>query len=185
MIIRLLAALSAVHQSITDSFFAGRFAKKMENLISAYLENKKKAEETGYVAQYRLLKTIESLIESIEELKHLKLSRELPLSLAHDRLLRYNLDCLKNKISQPAMEEKALSKSAERKSMPSAPLSGNAEKIFSFVKSASRARAKDIIDEFSVLSERTVKRSLRELIRTGALKKFSEDRVRYYSVSGR
>lgn len=193
--IQLLAALASAHQSVGDQFFTARLNRKTEELISGYFSIQK-SEQSGDgadVAQYRKqfehLKAVDSLIDLIEELRHLKMGRPLPLSIALDRLLRYRLNVGKNikgsKPQTPAKKEKSeQSEPDEFMYLPSKPaVSQTAEKIVNYVRHASRARTKEIIDEFSALSERTVKRSLKELTQKGILKKIMKDRAMYYLVS--
>ena len=59
-------------------------------------------------------------------------------------------------------------------------LTENQERILGFIRQSEVARAKDIIDEFSVLSERTVKRNLKELMSSGLVQKRLENRAVFY-----
>ncbi len=62
---------------------------------------------------------------------------------------------------------------------PSA-MSKNKEAILNFIRRTQRARAKDIVDSFHGLSQRTVKRNLKELIMSGRVQKRSEHKAVYY-----
>ena len=62
-------------------------------------------------------------------------------------------------------------------------LSGNKQKILNYIKRSPNSRTRDIIYEFSVLSERTVKRNLKELVGEGLVKKFSKDNAVYYQTT--
>ena len=54
-------------------------------------------------------------------------------------------------------------------------------KILNFIKSYPDTRAKDIINEFSALSDRTVKRNLTELLKMRMIKKRVDNKATYYS----
>ncbi|HEY4504223.1 MAG TPA: hypothetical protein VJI73_00440, partial [Candidatus Paceibacterota bacterium] len=61
-------------------------------------------------------------------------------------------------------------------------LNPSKQKILEFIKSYPNTRTKDIINEFNALSDRTVKRSLTELMQIGLLKKKIENKAVYYSI---
>lgn len=66
-----------------------------------------------------------------------------------------------------------------------APRSENRKLILKFIRGVSEARTKDVVDEFNILSERTVKRNLHELVVEGFLRKQVKDRgVFYIPVEG-
>lgn len=181
--IRSVTAVSAAHQAIADPFFVRRLNSKLEQFVETYLAWAARPEIPSLEFEHR--KSAESLIDLLEELRHLNQGRALPLSVAQDRLLRYQLLLLKNR--PPAIAAPAETKPAKIKKEIVLPersaLSSTAEKIVGFVRRTSSARTKDIIGEFSVLSERTVKRSLKELTRKGILKKTMKDRAMYYLVN--
>ena len=60
--------------------------------------------------------------------------------------------------------------------------SSNKERIFNFIKRSPNSRTKEIIDEFNILSERTVKRNLKELTTEGLVRKLAKDKGVYYSA---
>ena len=57
----------------------------------------------------------------------------------------------------------------------------NKEQIFNYIKKTPDIRTKEIMSEFSALSGRTVKRSLKELTDGGFLKKRSDGAAVYYT----
>ena len=62
-------------------------------------------------------------------------------------------------------------------------LNKSKKKILEFIKSYPNIRTKDIITEFNVLSNRTVKRNLTDLLRTGLIKKRVDNKAVYYYSS--
>jgi Fe2+ or Zn2+ uptake regulation protein len=60
--------------------------------------------------------------------------------------------------------------------------SSNKERIFNFIKHSPNSRTKDIIEEFNILSERTVKRNLKDLATEGLVRKFAKNKGVYYSA---
>ena len=63
-------------------------------------------------------------------------------------------------------------------------LNKSQQKIFEFIKSFPERRTKDIIYEFNVLSGRSVKRNLNDLLQAGLIKRRIENKAVYYSVAG-
>jgi predicted transcriptional regulator len=193
-IIRILSALAAFQQSVNDKFFSNRLTEKTNELIESYLEILKLPIGDSFnVAQSRSLRNhfviIDSLGDLLEEMNHLNLGNQTPLLISHGRLLRHKLQLLKiipsseKKVEKIELDPKPILKKIKSKSVND--LTITTEKIFDFIKNKPRVRTKEIIDQFSALSERTVKRSLKELIRRGLLKKESENRAMYYSASFR
>lgn len=78
-------------------------------------------------------------------------------------------------LSNTASDEKPHSHLANQ-----AVISKNKEAILDFIRHTPRARARDIVDGFHELSERTVRRNLRELIESGLVQKRSEQKAVYY-----
>lgn len=180
-LIRLSAALFAVHHSLTDQFFADRFGRRLDRFLESYLYWKIISDSPAKAEHARMA---EAISEAIEEFSHLGISSEICLAAAQQQLLRYKLFLLKHRPTASVPTEKFESaglpvKEAKPKIKKLNPTS---EKIVSFVRSAPRVRTKDIIDQFSAMSERTVKRSLKELTKRGLLRKILENRASYYSA---
>jgi len=62
-------------------------------------------------------------------------------------------------------------------------IEGNRQKILDFVRRFPNTRTKEVIDEFNVLSVRTVKRSLKGLVDDGLLQKRIEANAVFYFPS--
>ena len=147
------------------------------------------------VAYQNLLNSINGALDYLEYLEHDSKSDTTPLLLAQKNLLKFKLHVLKrNQVVKPErnkVEDKATNVSEiglkpilKHKTVRSAlKLDSNKEKIFNFIKKFPDARTKEIIDEFNALSDRTVKRNLKELIDEGFLKKKSEGGAMCYLIT--
>lgn len=184
--IGVINALSSLHQSVMDEFFSYRLSVKMNLIIESYVNTQV---DRPNVAQSIATKThladVNGILEFVEELKYLKIGQPTPLAITHDRILRYKLSILKKHAANP-VKTQTIKAESKRDAVSSAQSAGNlnqnAEKIFSFVRTRQCVRTKEIVHQFSALSERTVKRSLKELTRQGLLKKESANRAMYYSA---
>ena len=58
----------------------------------------------------------------------------------------------------------------------------NKDKILSLIKRRNKIRAKDIIGEFNDISDRTVKRTLKDLADNGLIRKEEINKAVYYSI---
>jgi hypothetical protein len=116
-----------------------------------------------------LLDRIESL-KSIDYATHLLLKKKILSLKLNILLVNKSLTSIN---STKATDAKKKIKLTEK---------SNKGKILGYVKKNPKARAKDVVDEFSILSERTVKRNLMELVRDGLLGKKSKKRSVFYSV---
>ena len=56
------------------------------------------------------------------------------------------------------------------------------DKILNFIRKTKKIRTRDLVEQFSVFSKRTVKRTLKELIDDGVIKKEEDERAVYYSI---
>lgn len=143
------------------------------------------------VAQYNsfieLKNATDSLLELLDYLEHSKLVATTPLLYARRNLLDFKLNLVRlhHHSVQPKPKPKEnkplvfVSKNIQTKNLKE---SSNKEKIFNFIKHSPNSRTKEIIEEFSLLSERTVKRNLKELITGGFIRKLAKDKGIYYSV---
>ncbi len=192
-----VVALSRLFYLLEDKFLAQKLYKKLNDFIIGYI---KFSAQTTNVAQSvpdkELLSAINSLLEFSEYLEHYKTINHIPLLLAQRRLLFVKLDLIKltnkTKLVKPELKEELRKIASEDLIKPSvininsdnddARLSVNKEKIIRFIKKSPSVRTKDIIEEFSILSARTVKRNLSELIQEGFLRKSTKDKAVFYSI---
>ncbi|MBI2065021.1 MAG: hypothetical protein HYT62_03160 [Candidatus Yanofskybacteria bacterium] len=197
----LIASFSA---TLEDIFLAKKLQDKMEILISSYIRLAGQEEDSN-VAQYYIT---EKLISEIDETLGLfeiinrfgVIKKTTPLLLASRSLLSLKLELIKikNGLYAGSREKERDSKvSVANNNFRTSPISRtpsqkniyqdrelnpNKEKILNFIKRSPHTRTKDIIHEFSALSDRTVKRNLGELLRVGLVNKKIENKAVYYSA---
>jgi hypothetical protein len=159
------------------------------------------------VAQYQLKELVNStnnLIDFLEYLAHTSKNNTVSFLIAQRSLLRFKLYILqqhKNKntidpekiagVSNSSGVESKMSKAEIIKSLTpknndkkdKIKTNSTKDKILNYIKKRPEVRARDILFEFSSLSNRTVKRNLKELVDEGFLKKISEKGAVYYLIN--
>ncbi len=185
--------LVKLFSGLKDKFLAEKLYGKISELIAGYIKLFNSAgEETNDTTSHNIVavelkNTVNNLLEFLDYLEHSKSVLPTPLLYARRNLLDFKLNLIKiqNRPVQSAPKPK------EDKPVPSVPKNilprhpkdnSNKEKIFNYIKRAPNSRTKDIIEEFSILSERTVKRNLKELIGEGLVRKWAKDKGVYYST---
>ena len=134
-----------------------------------------------------LKNAIEGLLELLDYLEHYKTVSTTPLLYARRNLLDFKLNLVRlhhqpvHSAPKPK-ENKPVTPVVKSFQPRNLKESSNKERIFNFIKRSPNSRTKEIISEFSILSERTVKRNLKELASEGLVRKFAKDKGVYYSV---
>lgn len=145
----------------------------------------------NHVAQYysfiELKNAIDGLLELLDYLEHYKTVSTTPLLYARRNLLDFKLNLIRlhHRPVQPApkpIENKPVAPAVKNFKPRNLRESSNKERIFNFIKRSPNSRTKEIIEEFNILSERTVKRNLKELTTEGLVRKLAKDNGVYYSV---
>lgn len=195
--INTIVAIARLFYLSEDKFLAQKLYKKLSEFAFEYIKFSTRVSHVAQSASGKeLLAAINSLIELLEYMEHYKMINTIPLLCARKRLFSIKLDLIKlankTKASKPELKEDLLKTAPENlnKILPTdiqsnndnAELSVNKEKIIHFIKKSPGARTKDIIEEFSVLSARTVKRNLSELTQNGFLRKSIKNKAVFYSV---
>src|SRR3989344_5969326 len=205
--------LSKLLAKVEERFLAEKLYGKISDMVLVFIEyvvetelrraesiakSNSAAQHPINVAQYyykNLLNSIRGVLDCLEYLEHDTKNNITPLLLAHKNLLKLKLHILKHSQvtkliekkteSQPTSVSEIKIKPALKNKAAGSPLKSNSskEKIFNFIKRFPDVRTKKIISEFNALSDRTVKRNLKELIDEGLLKKKSEDGAVYYLVT--
>lgn len=190
--------LAKILTKIEDKFLAQKLYNKISDMVFAFIMQHSMSHNATC---QNLLNSTNSILDFLELLAHNSKSDATPLLLAQRNLLKFKLYVLKQ--TNPRVSE-AIPVMKANKPLPSTPeiqtpkpvlknklaqsvlkSDSNKERIYNFVKKFPDARTKEIIDEFNTLSDRTVKRNLRELTDGGFLKKKSENGAVYYLVAGR
>lgn len=177
---------------LKDKFLAQKLYDKISAFIACYvklysLEGDEAKSMSHNVCLIELKNTLNGLLELLDYLEHSKSVSTTPLLYARRNLLDFKLNLIKS-YREPIQPE---SKPKENKPSVFVPKniqpknlkeSSNKERIFNFIKHSPNSRTKDIIGEFNVLSERTVKRNLKELTTEGFVRKWAKDNGVYYSA---
>ncbi len=197
-LVRLLISGSRVLLSVRDGFFSQKLRESLSLVVLAAIRSHGGEEgRRDSVAQYyntkgELIAALGNLEQTLEELDYLKLAPVLFLRRMLSQTLRLKFLVLRQKTPRPRREQKSAVQKQKQKqaelvaeasvgSVRKTPrLTENQERILGFIRQSEVARAKDIIDEFSVLSERTVKRNLKELMSSGLVQKRLENRAVFY-----
>ncbi|OGM96500.1 MAG: hypothetical protein A3B86_00375 [Candidatus Yanofskybacteria bacterium RIFCSPHIGHO2_02_FULL_38_22b] len=190
--IKTLTLLVKLNNQVGDNFFRNKLDIKITTWAYGFVEHI--TADKNNVSQYnlffhKLLFTSDDLVEQIQDMVYLELLELSPFLLEVEKcLLLIKLDRME--------ENKLLSKGAKIKdknetsvkntvipkvSDKPAKLNQSKLKILNFIKSYPDTRAKDIINEFSALSDRTVKRNLTELLKMRMIKKRVDNKATYYS----
>lgn len=175
-----------------DKFFSDKLNIKITSLTYHFINYLTVSEAN--LAQYnlffyKLIATTDSLIELIQDMIYLKLLEPSPLFFeAKKYLLSTKLDAIKNKKLFSNKEIRENKKDTLEKTTINTKISektikpnSSKQKILNFIKSYPNIRTRDIINEFNVLSDRTVKRNLTELLKTGMIKKRIDNKATHYS----
>ena len=180
-----------LRQDIKDDFFAVSLDNKLKNFI--------KASQCINVAQYHpLLYEINSLLELLNQLEHLEIGNKLLILPCRELLLKDKLSVLR------AMKPPETSADAEKKKETLASAEPPAQKIepepavkfpertrrtnqvreeiLGFIRNERRVRTKDILAQFGAISQRTIKRNLKELVGRGIVSKESGKSSTHYSA---
>lgn len=193
-----LIFLVKLFAGLKDKFLAQKLYDNISGFITGYIRllnskgSESEDEHTSHnIRLIELKNSVNALLEILDYLEHSKLISTTPLLYARRNLLdfklglvrlRYQSIQLKSKPKENKPENKPsvfVSKNIQPRNLKE---SSNKERIFNFIKHSPNSRTKDIIGEFNVLSERTVKRNLKELTTEGLIRKWAKDNGVYYSV---
>lgn len=202
--------VSKLLTKIEDKFVAQKLYDKISDVIFAFIEYKKfddiseksvlnqQAHTSHNIKKNNLIISINNVIDFLEYISHHSTDNTTPLLLGQRNLLKFKLHNLKQKsskvgksrgisaeilkITDPILVDTQTLKPDTK--IKSAKLEikadSNKERIFDFIKKSPHIRARDVIDKFKILSNRTVKRNLKELTENGFLRKKSADGTVYY-----
>src|SRR3989338_4570139 len=182
--VKVLLLLMRLNNLVKDRFFFTKLNNKIYDFTFAYLQVLLKEGEDINVAQYYILVErsvvgADLALEYIKELEYLKLLQSSPLLLQTELdLLTIKLETSKKK--QGIAIKKAIARQVHKEIIKQESLTPTKKKILEYIKSFTNTRTKDIIFEFSALSDRTVKRNLIDLIRSGLIKKRIDNKAVYY-----
>ncbi len=189
--------LAKIAARTDDAFVIRKIYKYLMSLLQNFIFLGK-GEQNDHVAQYRTFQfALDSITEFLDYLEHHEMAPAIPLLRARKSLLELKLSAAKVRPRRTPAAEAPPDKMPEQKTLtrhapiprhiPSyrenvSDLGANKERIFRFIQQSPNARTKDIIEEFRLLSERTVKRNLKELIEGGFIQKKAEHKAVYYQA---
>lgn len=170
-----------IFSGLKDKFLARKLYDKLYDFIFVYSLSSKDS-----VAQYysKLKVATDSLLDLLDYLEYGKTVAATPLLYARRSLFAFKLQLIRIQPEQSTVEKETKPVSpTSPKVRKEINLSNNKEKILDYIKRSPNSRTKAIVYEFSVLSERTVKRNLQELVSDGLVKKTSKDNAVYYHTT--
>lgn len=175
---------------LKDKFLAQKLYDKISGSIAGYVKlfRSNKEEDKTMSHNIRLIEfknSIDSLLELLDYLEHSKSVSTTPLLYARKNILNLKLELIKlhqqpvQPVPKPTENKPvvSISKNIRPRNLKE---SSNKERIFNFIKHSPNSRTKEIIEEFNILSERTVKRNLKELTTEGLVHKWAKDNGVYY-----
>ena len=195
-IILITVLLSRLIVSLDDKFFRHKLFSKMQNLLDSYIEFKKVVNVAQYKQNYFKLKNeLDNVLEIIDFIIHSGKQNMTPLLRLKRRVLNFKLSILKslkrsyNPVNPKEERTVTVTQDLETKKpqiqnevYENKSISSK-DKILDFIRKSTKIRTKDLIEEFSAFSERTVKRTLKDLTDNGIVKREELDRAVYYSIA--
>lgn len=193
---RTLVSATGLAASVRDEFFSQRLYQGIRSVLLAAFRFQGAREDN--VAQYKnardkLLRSLRSFSETLDVVDYMQLAAAVPLRQALRAVMELRLATLRRQnpsgSSKPADAVSLGNTSRPAPTPRTVPvtdqvngvaLTSNQQRILDFIREHATARAKDIVTEFGVLSKRTVKRNLKELMDSGLIQKHSEDRAVFY-----
>jgi hypothetical protein len=189
-LVKITILLSRIRNSVKDKFFLSKLSARIYSFVSAFIIFLSSSGDS--VAQrelsQKLITATDNILETFEYLEHLNILRLSPLSLRVSKeLLSVKLYLLqeieKPNPAEPRKEVPVVQKISENQTKNNFKLNQSKQKILNFIRSFPNTRTKDIIQEFNVLSDRTVKRNLTELLHSGVIQKRVDNKAVYYYAS--
>ena len=179
---------------LEDRFFKRKLYRGLIDLTESYI--------SFNVAQSRSKETYSKFknclfdfIEILDYIEHSNNELQSPLLQLKRRAIVLNLLVIKDfKKQHDAHYQREASKFFDIDKLnfsKSAPFEDNSskrwstsskDKILDFIRKTKKTRTRDLIEQFSAFSERTVKRTLKELTDNGILKREEDEKAVYYSI---
>lgn len=180
-IVILNAKLSA---RICDPFFASKLRNVFTRFVRVYIAFWRDQNNVAQSISIRVSVCDEAL-NILEEIEYLKLAPLTPLFSLRCELMRLRLELICQKriieaakhVPKESIEKKQLSNSHAVQPLP---IPDTKTRILDFIKRSSMIRVRDVVHEFNLLSDRTVKRKIKELADSGLVKKVMHKNVVHY-----
>lgn len=184
--VQTLTAIFQARQEVADLFFQHRVTECIQEVLESHIQYCL-AEDSMRVRAHRdHVRALRQADGLFEEISYLKKGDLIAFAVARERILSYirtvvreEKTGLKKDLAFPKPEQSSIPQKTEPLETK---LLGTPQKILEFVRRAPSRRAKDIIDEFSALSGRTIKRGLKELSQKGLIVRKEDNKAVYYSA---
>lgn len=192
-----ITSLFQAQQSVNDFFFKNRLSEDIEQIIDKHVQYFSRISKES---QQEYVRSVKDLIKVLEEISYLEKGDVVQIASTHEQTLRYLQSLLMEIKLGKQNESQIVSKAVDKVpkqvvvAIPSKEvlksrrggkggLSETQNKILEFVRSEPDCRTKDVITQFNALSQRTIKRSLKELNEGGRIVKRFDGAAVYYSVA--
>lgn len=199
LFVRMMTLLFQAQQFVTDLFFKNRLDESIEHTINRHIQYWTHPSQESGREYVNSLKDLERVIQEIIYLEKGDIVR---LTVSREQVLQYLLNFIReikpqrqvleikevitkptqltpSRLSPTVSSEATIQKSSQSKGG----LTKTQKNILDFVRREPDCRTKDVVNQFSTLSQRTVKRGLRELNEEGRVIKRSDGVAVYYSVT--
>jgi len=190
----MMTSLFQTQQSVVDLFFKNLLNEDTEHLIDGYIKHQVCLSEES---RRDFIRTLKDLNKTLQEIIYLEKGDVIQLSITQEQVLRYLLSFIQENQTKKEISNKVEVVTEPTNPIPSIPVSPpvvlktgrgkgkltkTQEQILEFVRKEPDCRTKDVMTQFSVLSQRTVKRGLKELSEEGRIAKRIERGAVYYSA---
>jgi len=188
LFVRMMTPLFHAQQSVADLFFKNRLNKEIEHAIDKHIQHQASPSKESRDEYIRALK---DLYKVLQEIIYLEKGDAIQLAFSQEQVLRCLYDFLqdarvgkqtpvKTEVAEVVIKTVApvIKKTIQNRSK----LSETQNNILEFVRREPDCRTKDVIGQFSALSQRTIKRGLKELNEGGWIIKRSDGVAVYYSA---
>lgn len=189
LFVQTILALSQAQHGLNDRFFNRRLGEEISNLLEAHIGYCRSLDDPDMRAQARraYIQSFKKAETLLEEVSYLNKGKAVPVAIARERILfcleQVLQDAKASRLNRPVASPVLPALPPKPARSEEMKTNSTREKILDFVRSGPGRRPKDVIDRFSALSERTVKRNLKELSEEGLIVKKSENRATYYFAS--
>jgi uncharacterized membrane protein len=195
--LQMITPLFQAQQSVMDLFFKNRLSSEAQNVLEEHVQYY--SAPSSKESRQKYIRTLRDMGKILEEIIYLRKGDAVLLAVAQERVLSYLLNFLKEikNIKEGSEQVEVVAKPPEpvprsvvlgtpdirRPSRNKNKLTETQQKILDYVRREPNCRTKDVINQFSALSERTIKRGLKELNEEGKIVKRFEGVAVYYSAA--
>ncbi len=179
---------------LEDRFFRMKLYNGLINFGEAY-NDYNVAQSKDKETYFKFKNSISNFIEILDYIEHSNKKLQSPLLQLKRRIILLNLRVLRNinkqyvfSSSKETREASNLEKAEPAESsiidtiaLRSKSISSK-DKILNFIRKTKKIRTRDLVEQFRAFSKRTVRRTLKELIDDGVIKKEEDERAVYYSI---